>query len=71
MKAKDVKISAELNHIIFSELPRKVKVKAKKEGETALVTLSTAEFAEKKLPKKEEKEKEEEEDEEDKEEPPF
>lgn len=61
MKAKEVNISAEINHIIFSELPRKVKVKAKKEGEIAFVTLSTAEFAEKKLPKKEEKEKEEEE----------
>jgi large subunit ribosomal protein L31e len=66
MKTEDVNISAELNNIIFSGLPRKVKVRTKKEGEKAFVTLSTAKFMEKKAPAKEEKKPEEKKEEEEK-----
>jgi large subunit ribosomal protein L31e len=65
LKAQDVKVSAELNNLIFSGIPRKVKVKTKKEGEVVFVTTSTAKFVEKKplkaVEKKEEKKPEEEE----------
>lgn len=58
LKAEEVKVSTEINQLIFSGLPRKVKVRAKKEGEIAFVTLSTAKFVEKKPPKAEEKKEE-------------